>query len=199
MILLSGVYVPGGELTGTQLTQSALAEHIGWIGPYFIAVAIFFFAFTSIIGNYSYSEMAMTYLQRRHADRAAWRCGSSCCVMVVWGALQAVATVFNTADASMGLMATINLIAIVALSGTVVKLTRDYFAQRKAGGRAELPRQGLSRARRPDRPHDLDPRLIARAWPPRVAWRPWQGSRSGNTERSATFRGRRSLPARVGR
>ena len=62
MILLSGVYVPGGELTGTQLTQSALAEHIGWIGPYFIAVAIFFFAFTSIIGNYSYSEMAMIYL-----------------------------------------------------------------------------------------------------------------------------------------
>ena len=54
-------------------------------------------------------------------------------LMVVWGALQAVATVFNTADASMGLMATINLIAIVALSGTVVKLTRDYFAQRAAG------------------------------------------------------------------
>jgi AGCS family alanine or glycine:cation symporter len=33
----------------------------------------------------------------------------------------------------MGLMATINLIAIVLLSGTVVKLTQDYFAQRKAG------------------------------------------------------------------
>ena len=44
-----------------------------------------------------------------------------------------MATVFNTADASMGLMATINLIAIVALSGTVVKLTRDYFAQRAEG------------------------------------------------------------------
>ncbi len=53
--------------------------------------------------------------------------------IVVWGALLAVATVLNTADASMGLMATINLIAIVALSGTVVKLTRDYFAQRAAG------------------------------------------------------------------
>ena len=53
--------------------------------------------------------------------------------MVVWGALQAVATVFNAADASMGLMATINLVTIVALSGTVVKLTRDYFAQRAAG------------------------------------------------------------------
>ena len=77
-------------------------------------------------------------------------------LMVVWGSLQAVATVFNTADASMGLMATINLIAIVALSGTVVKLTRDYFAQRARGG-AEVPRQGLSRARGPDRPYDLDP------------------------------------------
>jgi AGCS family alanine or glycine:cation symporter len=54
-------------------------------------------------------------------------------IMVVWGALQSVATVFNAADASMGLMATINLIAIVALSGTVVKLTKDYFDQRRAG------------------------------------------------------------------
>ena len=40
----------------------ALADHIGWVGPYFVAVAIFFFAFTSIIGNYSYSEMAMAFL-----------------------------------------------------------------------------------------------------------------------------------------
>lgn len=53
--------------------------------------------------------------------------------MVVWGSMQAVATVFNAADASMGLMATINLIAIVLLSGTVVKLTKDYMGQRKAG------------------------------------------------------------------
>ncbi|EXU83628.1 hypothetical protein AX23_04020 [Brucella melitensis 548] len=40
---------------------------------------------------------------------------------------------FDAADASMGLMATINLIAIVLLSGTVKKLTVDYFAQRRAG------------------------------------------------------------------
>ena len=132
MILLSGVYVPGGELTGTQLTQSAMAEHIGAVGPYFIAVAIFFFAFTSIIGNYSYSEMAMVYLGAgNHTALTVLRC--VVLVMVVWGALQAVATVFDTADASMGLMATINLVAILALSGTVVKLTRDYFAQRAQG------------------------------------------------------------------
>ena len=132
MILLSDVYVPGGEVTGTQLTQQALGAHIGGVGPYFIAVAIFFFAFTSIIGNYAYSEMAMVYLGvGRVTGLMVLRC--VVLLMVVWGALQAVATVFNAADASMGLMATINLVAIVALSGTVVKLTRDYFAQKAAG------------------------------------------------------------------
>ena len=53
--------------------------------------------------------------------------------MVVWGALESVTTVFNAADASMGLMATVNMMAIVLLSGTVAKLTRDYRQQRKAG------------------------------------------------------------------
>ncbi|MGM0451008.1 MAG: alanine:cation symporter family protein, partial [Pseudomonadota bacterium] len=61
--------------------------------------------------------------------------------MVIWGGYQAVITVFNTADASMGMMATVNLIAIVFLSGTVVKLTRDYLAQRKQG---QVPRFRLS-------------------------------------------------------
>ena len=132
MILLSGVYVPGGEVTGTQLTQAALGEHIGAIGP------------TSSRSRSSSSpsprSSATTPTRRWRWSTSgsatppgSWCCGSSVLVMVVWGALQAVATVFNTADASMGLMATINLIAIVALSGTVVKLTRDYFEQRKAG------------------------------------------------------------------
>ena len=132
MILLSDAYVAGGAVTGTQLTQAALASHVGWIGPYFIAVAIFFFAFTSIIGNYAYSEMAMVFIGvGNRTGLFVLRC--IVLLMVVWGALQAVATVFNAADASMGLMATINLVAIVALSGTVVKLTRDYFAQRAEG------------------------------------------------------------------
>ncbi len=132
MILLSGAYVPGGELTGTQLTQVAMSKHIGAAGPYFVALAIFFFAFTSIIGNYSYSEMAMVYLGAGNpTGLLLLRC--ALLAMVVWGTLQAVATVFNIADASMGLMATINLIAVLALSGTVVKLTKDYFNQRKAG------------------------------------------------------------------
>ena len=132
LILLSGVLEPGSGVTGTQLTQSALNVHIGGAGTYFIAIAIFFFAFTSIIGNYSYAENALTYLGvANRTGVTILRC--ALLLMVVWGSVQTVATVFDAADASMGLMATINLIAIVLLSGTVVKLTQDYFAQRKAG------------------------------------------------------------------
>ncbi|MFO1070635.1 MAG: sodium:alanine symporter family protein [Geminicoccaceae bacterium] len=132
MILLSGALVPGSGLTGTQLTQAALAEHLGEAGRYFVAIAIFFFAFTSIIGNYAYAENAVTYIGHGHlAGIVVLRV--LCLLMVVWGAWQTVATVFDAADASMGLMATINLVAIVLLSGTVARLTRDYFGQRKAG------------------------------------------------------------------
>lgn len=132
MILLSGVMEPGNGVTGTALTQAALVHHIGPIGASFVAVAIFFFAFTSIIGNYAYSESAMDFIGLgKKGPITALRV--AVLGMVIWGALQAVATVFDAADASMGLMATINLVAIVALSGVVTKLTRDYLAQRKMG------------------------------------------------------------------
>lgn len=132
MILLSGLLVPESGLTGIQLTQQALSSHIGEAGMHFVAIAILFFAFTSIIGNYSYAENALTYLGAGNIIgftilRVALL------TMVVWGAVQKVATVFDAADASMGLMATINLVAIVLLSGTVVKLTNDYLGQKKAG------------------------------------------------------------------
>ena len=132
MILLSGVMEPGSGITGTQLTQDAMQSHIGESGAYFIAIAILFFAFTSIVANYTYAENALIHLGG-DSTIAITLLRSAVLGMVVWGSYEAVVTVFNAADASMGLMATINLIAIVMLSGTVVKLTKDYLAQRKQG------------------------------------------------------------------
>ncbi|MCZ2722739.1 alanine/glycine:cation symporter family protein [Marinomonas sp. 15G1-11] len=129
MILLSGVIESGSGLTGVPLTQEAMGVHIGAAGTYFIAIAIFFFAFTSIIGNYSYAENAVIFLKGGKVGILLLRVVAL--LMVIWGAYESVATVFNLADAAMGLMATINLVAICFLSGVVVKLTKDYFAQRK--------------------------------------------------------------------
>lgn len=134
VILLSGALVPNSNLTGTALTQAAMRVHVGAGGDAFVAIAILFFAFTSIIGNYSYAENAMVFL------RAGGRTGITALrlgviAMVLWGAYESVLTVFNAADASMGLMAMVNIIAISLLSGTVVKLTNDYRKQRQAGKR----------------------------------------------------------------
>ena len=132
MILLSGVLEPGSGVTGTQLTQQALESHIGSAGTYFIAIAILFFAFTSIVANYAYAENALIFLGGGN-KLGILLLRLAALAMVIWGGYEAVTTVFTAADASMGLMATINLIAIVLLSGTVVKLTRDYLGQLKAG------------------------------------------------------------------
>lgn len=129
MIMLSGVIDNGSTLTGVPLTQAAMGVHIGSAGTYFIAIAIFFFAFTSIIGNYSYAENAVIFLKGGKGGVLLLRVVAL--LMVVWGAYESVATVFNLADAAMGLMATVNLIAILLLSSLVVKLTKDYFKQRK--------------------------------------------------------------------
>jgi AGCS family alanine or glycine:cation symporter len=113
-------------------------------------MTILFFAFTSIIGNYSYAESAMAFLGLDgRGPLTLMRAGSL--AMVVWGALQSVQTVFDFADAAMGLMASINLVAILLLSGTVVKLTRDYLAQRRAG---EEPT--FRSARFPELDHGVD-------------------------------------------
>lgn len=135
MILLSGA-VPSAELTGVALTQAALGEHFGQAGLYFVALAILLFAFTSIIGNYAYAENAVVFLGGGDSAIVVMRC--AVLGMVVWGALQKVQTVFDFADASMGLMATINLIAIVALSGVAAKLARDFIAQRRLGREPEF-------------------------------------------------------------
>ena len=143
MILLSGVLQPGSDLTGMALTQAAMTAHIGDAGRYFIAVAIFFFAFTSIIGNYAYAENALTYLKLA-TPAGITTLRLLALGMVLWGAVQTVAVVFDAADAAMGLMASINLVAIVLLSGLVVKLLRQYLTQQREGKRphfhaADLP------------------------------------------------------------
>ncbi|WP_173933475.1 sodium:alanine symporter family protein [Chelativorans sp. Marseille-P2723] len=132
MILLSGTLEPGSGVTGTQLTQNAMSAHIGATGTYFIALAVFFFAFTSIIGNYAYAESGLSFLGASTGmPILALRVLAT--AMVVWGAYANVSTVFEAADISMAFMAIINLVAIILLSGTVVKLTKDYFAQKRSG------------------------------------------------------------------
>ncbi|EOV0142930.1 alanine/glycine:cation symporter family protein [Vibrio vulnificus] len=132
IILMSGEYVPQGEITGIELTQLALSSQVGSWGGIFVAVAIFFFAFTSIIANYSYAETNLVFLEHNH------KAGLNVFRLVVlglvgFGAIAPLPVVWALADVSMGMMAIVNLVAILLLSGIVIKLAKDYNRQLQAG------------------------------------------------------------------
>ncbi|KOO02466.1 alanine/glycine:cation symporter family protein [Vibrio nereis] len=132
IILMSGEYVPHGEVTGIELTQNALSSQVGEWGGVFVAVAIFFFAFTSIIANYSYAETNLIFLEHNHkAGLSIFRV--VVLGMVMFGAVASLPIVWALADVSMGLMAIVNLVAIILLSGIVIKLAKDYNRQLDAG------------------------------------------------------------------
>ena len=131
IILISGLYqVP--ELNGIALTQSALQSEIGSIGPMFIAVAIFLFAFSSIIGNYYYGEANIRFITQNNKVMTAYRIASAG-LMVMFGALASFELVWNIVDLFMALLTACNLVAIVLLGRYTFRLLDDYRQKKRQG------------------------------------------------------------------
>lgn len=128
VILLAGV--GNGEMEGIRLTQDAMSVHIGDYGVHFIAIAICLFAFTSIVANYAYAESNLHLFK---LDTLAGRSGLTVVflIMIYWGTGADLKAVWAAADMAFGLMALINIIAMVLLTPTVRKISQDYLQQRK--------------------------------------------------------------------
>ena len=131
IILISGLYqVP--ELNGIALTQSALQNEVGSVGPVFIAIAIFLFAFSSIIGNYYYGEANIRFITQNNQVMTTYRICSAG-VMVMFGAMASFELVWNIVDFFMAFLTACNLIAIVLLGRYAFRLLDDYRAQKRRG------------------------------------------------------------------
>ena len=131
IILISGLYkVP--ELNGIALTQSALQSEIGSAGPVFVAIAIFLFAFSSIIGNYYYGEANIRFMTKSKPVMTAYRIMSGG-IMVFFGALASLELVWNIVDFFMAFLTACNLIAIVGLGKYAFRLLEDYRRQKRVG------------------------------------------------------------------
>lgn len=130
IILFSGMYT-NGETNGIQLTQMALDNEIGSGGTFFVAIAILFFAFSSIIGNYFYGEANLRYITGNKRIILLFRILSGS--MVMFGALASLDLVWGIADICMGLMAIFNLIAITLLGKYAFRLLEDYRSQKRNG------------------------------------------------------------------
>lgn len=138
IILFSGAPLDGSA-NGVQLTQQALSNEIGASGSIFVAVALFFFAFSSILGNYYYGEANIRYITHKKWILYGYRLLVS--GMVLFGALATLDFVWSLADITMGLMAICNLIAILFLGKYAFRLLNDYRSQKRSGIKSPIFRK----------------------------------------------------------
>ncbi|MFW0781320.1 alanine:cation symporter family protein [Rossellomorea marisflavi] len=129
IIILSNEYMGGTD--GIQLTQAALTTHVGAWANTFVAIAIFLFAFSSIIGNYYYGETNIEFIKYSPVTLFIYRL--AVLGMVIFGAMVDLQVVWDLADLFMGVMAIINLIAITLLGKIAIAALRDYRQQKKEG------------------------------------------------------------------
>lgn len=129
IILFSGATT--GEANGIKLTQMALNNEIGNIGTIYVAIAILFFAYSSILGNYYYGEANVRYITRRRWAIPVYRIlvGG----MVMFGALASLDLAWSLADMAMGFMTICNLAAITLLGKYAFRLLNDYQEQKRKG------------------------------------------------------------------
>lgn len=132
IILCSGVFDQGHD--GIVLTQRAIDAELGGghqYGSIFVCVAIFFFAFTSIIANYYYGETNIRFICNNDRLIDVYRLLVG--VVVYVGGVTTLDLVWGFADITMAMMTLCNLAAIFALGKYAVRLLKDYMAQRRAG------------------------------------------------------------------
>lgn len=131
IILCSGVYTMDHD--GIILTQKSIDTALGVEGPgsIFVSVAIFFFAFTSIVANYYYGETNIRFIIDSQPLVNLYRLAVG--AMVYIGSVSSLGFVWGFADITMALMTLCNLAAILFLGRYAVICLKDYRSQLRCG------------------------------------------------------------------
>lgn len=127
VILLSGAWRM--DANGVELTALAFDSAIPGFGKYFIPIAVFLFAYSTLLSWSYYGERATDYLFGEKA--IVWYKLLFCCLAVV-GALWAIGPVLNFSDIMLALMAVPNLIAVLLLFPSLRKESTEYFRKLSA-------------------------------------------------------------------
>ena len=121
LVLITSGLIPEG-LTGTSLTQAAFSQAFGGFGPVFIAICMFFFAFSTIIGWYFFGQSNFKAL---FGEKTLPVYSIIVVVFILVGSTLKVDLVWAMADFFNGLMAVPNLLALLALSGVVAAIDKE--------------------------------------------------------------------------
>ncbi|MCB9409817.1 alanine/glycine:cation symporter family protein [Mycolicibacterium sp.] len=135
IILVSGpeIYDPSQptKMAGASLTAAAVASGLGAWTTWLMTLLVFVFAFSSVLGNYVYAEVNLFYLGARNGTITGFRMAVLAGIAI--GGLAALDAVWDLADVAMGLMAIVNLTAIVLLGRWALAALRDFARQADQG------------------------------------------------------------------
>ena len=138
VVLTSDVYMnafnagAAPEVTGASLSSAAFNEALPYVGGIVISVATVFFALSTILGWAYYGEVCAGYLFKNNRRTAVWIYRAIYVAFVFIGAVAEIDIVWLIADCFNALMAVPNLVALIALSGVVIKVTRDHFDKKNS-------------------------------------------------------------------
>ena len=135
------IYNAGPQYTVKQIgpayTQGAVNTLIDGFGAAFVAIALFFFAFTTLMAYYYIAEVNVNYIVKRLTGKGSKMATHvlkfALLGMTFFGAIKSSDLAWAMGDIGVGLMAWLNLIAILLLSNVVMKCFKDYESQMKAG------------------------------------------------------------------
>lgn len=149
MILITGMYntsdgaggflfqnaALNGAAPGPIFTQSAVDTLAPGLGSGFVAIALFFFAFTTLMAYYYYCESNVAFLAKKFKNHKTIFNVTRVVllIMVFVGSVNSAGQVWALGDIGVGLMAWLNIIAIILLTRTGIKTLKDYEAQKKMG------------------------------------------------------------------
>lgn len=130
VVLTTGQLQSAGQsLTAASLTQAAFSAGFGSFGAIFIAICMFFFAFSTIIGWYFFGEKNVRYL---FGSKAVKPYAVLVTIFIVIGSALKVELVWNLSDLFNSLMVIPNVLGLWALSGVAKELYADWKSQKPA-------------------------------------------------------------------
>ena len=123
-----------GVAAGPGYVQTALENAMPGFGSLFIAIALFFFAFTTIVAYYYIAETNIAYINRTvHRPWLTFALKVGIIAATVYGTVKTADMAWALGDIGVGLMAWLNIVAILLLRNVAFKCLKDYEAQKAAG------------------------------------------------------------------
>lgn len=123
-----------GVAIGPEYTQNAISTHFPTIGSGFVALALLFFAFTTIMAYYYIAETNLSYLNKNGTSKwKLWMLRALLLLTVFYGSIRTAEMAWTLGDIGVGIMAWLNIIAILLLRKPALKALKDYKTQRRAG------------------------------------------------------------------